>query len=151
LHNLPIDFQQRVGYVISTDPFGPFNIPDPEKAEQIGRERTKHALELLHGLPNQYLYVCYTPNLRSGKEEQRRAEHYLKGYLPDTVLLREISTPTKSYLPCVSNYIPDASGGYGIKIDGSLHFKRYHAAEKWKQIGNIYQVDASKIQIPYGV
>lgn len=143
LWKLPESIKNRVEVTVSTDCFGPVNVPE-DVAESIGRERVLNALQLFHNWPRLVLKAFTTDHNMDAKVDRVR---YLFGeYTPAEVEIAPILMPTRVRLPGVDRYASlEKCIGYGISTDGSIVVKRHAGPLKWSTIGSLTELDPEKI------
>jgi hypothetical protein len=145
LLNLPPGMKKRVPITISTDPFGPVNVP-VEKAENVGRARSLQALKIFHDWPKLELRV-YTSDYRKKVEELEKVYASFGEYMPKEVRVMQILQPTRVPLPEVNSHsVLEECSGYGIRVDGTIMFKQVAGPKGWSVIGSLTSLDPNQIQ-----
>lgn len=150
LWDLPANLRERVDITVSTDPFGPVNVP-VDQAEQIGRARVSNVLQIFQGWSRMNLRI-FTPDMAQAAYEEQRVRDMFGTFIPAKVDVMRILKPTRVELPGVIEqaYFEDCNG-YGIMSDGTVVFKHFRGPFGWPKIGTLASVDPNKIRPASGM
>lgn len=137
--------KQTIHVVISTDPFGPCNVP-LDDAEEIGRQRTANALLAFQGMPNMELRILFAEKFRSKEEESKIARKRFNGLLPPNVFLIPLVQPTRSPLPVDKKIFFDSNQGYIITTTGNVFYSRSSGFSRGEKIGTLSNIPNQAIR-----